>query len=247
MSLPVLEIKNLSKKYDSTTAVDGISFSVSSGEIVGLLGPNGAGKTTAISMVLGLLEPSTGTINIFGKSLEKNRSEIAGRMNFSASFSFLPGNLTVWENLYIFGLLYGVADLPGRISELLQLVQLRGFEKKKTGVLSSGEQSRLSVAKALLNNPELLLLDEPTASLDPQSAQDIRAVICDRAKLQGVAVLWTSHNMHEIEAVCDRVIFLSHGRVLLEGDPKTLPREHGKQSLEELFIGMAKEGLDKQN
>ncbi len=240
----ILEVRNLTKHYGSFTAVDGISFSIEPGEIVGLLGPNGAGKTTTINLILGLLEPSAGSITVFGKDSRAHRSEIAGRVNFAASYALLPGNLTVWENLYIFALLYDVPNARHAIDTMLGLVGLDGLAKKKTGVLSSGEQSRLGIAKALLNNPELLLLDEPTASLDPDRARDIRALIQKRAKEEGVAIFWTSHNMHEIEAVCDRVLFLAKGKILLEGDPKKLPAQFNKENLEELFISIARQTLN---
>ena len=156
----------------------------------------------------------------------------------------LPGNLTVYQNLRIFGLLYGVEDLPDRIEAVLREFDLRKFSGVKCGVLSSGEQTRVGLAKALLNNPRLLLLDEPTASLDPATSRDIRTKIREFTAQGSGGVLWTSHNMYEVEEVCDRVLFLSRGRILLEGDPKTLPGEHGKESLEELFISVAREGLE---
>ena len=155
----------------------------------------------------------------------------------------LPGNLTVYQNLRVFGLIYGVRHLPDRIESVLEQFELRRFRNFKSGVLSSGEQTRLCLAKAMLNQPHLLLLDEPTASLDPATARDIRTKIREFAMRGLCGVLWTSHNMYEVEHVCDRVLFLSHGKILLEGDPKTLPREHGKSTLEELFIAVAREPL----
>jgi ABC-2 type transport system ATP-binding protein len=213
------------------------------GEIVGLLGPNGAGKTTTINMVLGVLEPTAGTISIQGVGLAQHRSRALGCTNFAAVYAPLPGNLTVFQNLKVFGLMYGVTDLRARIDALLDEFDLRRFRGTKCGVLSSGEQTRVALAKAMLNRPRLLLLDEPTASLDPSTARDIRQRIRAFAETGEGGVLWTSHNMYEVEEVCDRVLFLSHGRVLLEGDPKRLPVEHGKQSLEELFITVAREPL----
>jgi ABC-2 type transport system ATP-binding protein len=240
---PVLSVSALRKEYGPTVAVDGVSFDVSPGEIVGLLGPNGAGKTTTINMILGVLAPTAGTIRIQGVDLAKHRSRALGCTNFAAVYAPLPGNLTVYQNLKVFGLMYGVKYLRGRIDALLDEFDLRRFRDTKCGVLSSGEQTRVALAKAMLNRPRLLLLDEPTASLDPSTARDIRQRI--RAFVGGgdVGVLWTSHNMYEVEEVCDRVLFLSHGRVLLEGDPKRLPAEHGKESLEELFIAVAREPL----
>lgn len=239
----VLSVAGLRKNYGSTVAVDGVSFDVRPREIVGLLGPNGAGKTTIINMLLGVLAPTSGTILIEGLDLGRQRQQALQRANFAAVYAPLPGNLTVRQNLRVFGLLYGVPDLRERIDLLLRQFDLEGFRDVKCGVLSSGEQTRVSLAKALLNRPHLLLLDEPTASLDPATARDIRAKIRDFTARDAGGVLWTSHNMYEVEAVCDRVLFLSHGKVLLEGNPKTLPREHGKATLEELFITVAREPL----
>ena len=239
----VLSVQALRKQYGATVAVDGISFDVGRNEIVGLLGPNGAGKTTTINMILGVLEPSAGSILIEGVDLARHRSQALERTNFAAVYAPLPGNLTVQQNLRIFGLLYGVKGLSQRIEELLVQFELVRFRDTKCGVLSSGEQTRVALAKAMLNRPQLLLLDEPTASLDPSTAKDIRARIRDfAAKGQG-GVLWTSHNMYEVEEVCDRVLFVSRGKVPLEGDPRRLPREHGKATLEELFITVAREPL----
>ena len=239
----VLKISNLKKQYEEVKAVDDISFSIKAGEIVGLLGPNGAGKTTTINMILGILEPSAGTVEILCKDLKANRCEVSRRTNFAAVYAHLPANLTVRQNLYIFGLLYGVKDLKKRIDFLLRDFDLEKFAKTKAGLLSSGEASRLNLAKAVINQPHLLLLDEPTASLDPSIAQLIRQKIKNYALETGSAILWTSHNMAEITDVCQRVLFMSHGRILLAGDPKTLPAEHGKKDLEELFIAVAREPL----
>jgi ABC-2 type transport system ATP-binding protein len=229
--------------YGATVAVDGISFDVKRSEIVGLLGPNGAGKTTTINMILGVLEPSGGEIRIDDFNLETRRSQALERTNFAAVYAPLPGNLTVEQNLRIFGMLYCVKDLATRLEQLLNQYDLQSLRRAKCGVLSSGEQTRVALAKAMLNEPQLLLLDEPTASLDPASARDIREKIREFAAQGTAGVLWTSHNMYEVEEVCDRVLFLSHGRILLEGDPKTLPAEHSKQSLEDLFITVAREPL----
>lgn len=240
----VLSVSALRKVYgDDTVAVNGVSFDVNSNEIVGLLGPNGAGKTTTINMILGVLEPDAGTIHIEDLDLAGHRSRVIACTNFAAAYTPLPGNLTVYQNLRVFGLLYGVKDLRRRIDELLKQFDLEAFRDKKCGVLSSGEQTRAGLAKAMLNNPRLLLLDEPTASLDPATARDIRVKMREYAAQCGVGVLWTSHNMYEVEEVCNRVLFLSHGKILLEGDPKALPHEHGKKTLEELFITVAREPL----
>jgi ABC-2 type transport system ATP-binding protein len=239
----VLAIKNLSKHYGGTLAVDDISFSVAQNEIVGLLGPNGAGKTTTISMILAVLEPTCGEIGITGIDLARGRKAALKKANFSAVYAPLPGNLTVWQNLRVFGLIYGVPDLTQRIQEVVEEFDLESFRNTKCGLLSSGEQTRVSLAKAMLNKPELLLLDEPTASLDPATARDVRTQIRRVASGGRMGVLWTSHNMYEVEEVCDRVLFLSHGKILLEGDPRLLPAQHGKESLEELFVAVAREPL----
>ncbi len=247
MSEKILEVKNLTKTYDGLEAVRDISFSIAPGEILGLLGPNGAGKTSTISMILGVLEPTSGSITVFGKLLSDSRSDILSRMNFTATYASLPGNLTVSQNLLVFSLLYDVSNRRSRIEYLLKEFALERFRDTKTGLLSSGEISRVNLAKALLNEPALLLLDEPTASLDPSSADEVRQKIKNyqRAKAS-VGILWTSHNMNEIETMCDRVLFISHGKILLEGSPKTLPQEYRKKNLEELFIAVAREPLSLQ-
>jgi ABC-2 type transport system ATP-binding protein len=242
-SRPILSLDSVCKSYGALRAVDGVTFHVAPGEIVGLLGPNGAGKTTTINMILGVLAPTSGRIEIEGIDLARQRSRALSKTNFAAVYAPLPGNLTVEQNLTVFGLLYGVPRLAERIEELLRAYDLGRFRKEKAGVLSSGEQTRLSLAKAMLNRPRLLLLDEPTASIDPSSARDIRASIADYVEAGHTGVLWTSHNMYEVEAVCDRVMFLSHGRILLEGDPKTLPREHGVATLDDLFVAVAHESM----
>ncbi len=239
----ILSITNLVKEYNGFRAVDRISFSVHPGEIVGLLGPNGAGKTTTINMILGILEPTEGSIELLGKNLKECTSDIKKNINFAAVYAHVPANLTVWQNLYVFGLLYEIKQLKTRLTALLQEFDLERFVHTKSGLLSSGELSRLNLAKALMNRPRLLLLDEPTASLDPSIAQLIRERIKTYTLESQAAIVWTSHNMNEIEAVCDRALFMSHGKILLSGDPKTLPGEHGKADLEELFIAVAREPL----
>ena len=238
-----LTVTGLQKAYGDKTAVDNISFQVAPREIVGLLGPNGAGKTTTISMVLGVLSPSAGTILIDGIDITTRRSEAMARTNFAAVYAALPGNMTVYENLQVFSLMYDVENRHQRINEVIQEYDLERFRNQKCGTLSSGEQTRVNLAKAMLNKPTLLLLDEPTASLDPSTAHDIRAKIRSFAAEGTSGVLWTSHNMSEVEEVCDRVLFLSRGKILLEGNPRTLPAEHGKASLNDLFITVAREPL----
>lgn len=239
----ILQITALTKEYKQLRAVDNISFAVGAGEIVGLIGPNGAGKTTTINMILGVLEPTSGSVIILGKNIARNRANVMPHTNFAAAYALVPGNLTVWQNLYIFGLLYGVKDLKRKIQSLLKEFSLEEFAQTRTGVLSSGEQTRVNLAKAMINSPQLLLLDEPTASLDPNTAHIMREKIQAYARKTNAAVLWTSHNMHEVEAICDRVLFLSHGKILLQGDPHSLANEHGQKNLEELFIRIARESL----
>ncbi len=239
----MLKIEHLEKTYGQVEAVADISFEVGPGEIVGLLGPNGAGKTTLFTMVLGVLEPTAGTIYIDGVELGASRSVALSRTNFAAVYAQLPGNMTVRQNLRVFGMLYRVQSLASKIDEVMQEFDIAQFRDTKCGLLSSGEQTRVGLAKAFLSSPKLLLLDEPTASLDPSSAQLVRARIQAYVASGERSVLWTSHNMHEVAEVCDRVIFLSHGKTLLEGDPKTLPRLHGKEDLDALFIAVAREPL----
>jgi len=238
-----LRVRDLRKSYAEVLAVDGVSFEVATGEILGLLGPNGAGKTTIINTVLGVLTPGSGSIRIGDVDVSRQRSLALARTNFAAVYASLPGNLTVAQNLRFFGLIYRVRALSSRIEELLGQFGLAALRDTKCGVLSSGELTRVALAKALLNRPRLLLLDEPTASLDPAAARDIRSAIRALVRATDCGVLWTSHNMYEVEEVCDRVLFLSHGRILLAGDPRALPREHGARNLEELFIQLAREPL----
>ena len=222
----VLAVHGVEKTFVGRKVVKGVSLYVRQGEAVGLLGPNGAGKTTVFYMITGLIRADKGRIDLDGHNVTP-----------------LPGNLTVQQNLRFFARIYRVERARERIEELLAEFELTRFRDTKCGVLSSGEQTRVSLAKAMLNRPRLVLLDEPTASLDPSSARDVRRRI--RALVSGGegGALWTSHNMLEVQEVCDRVLFLSRGKILLEGDPKQLPAEHGKQSLEELFITVAREPL----
>lgn len=238
-----LQVRDLHKSYGAVQAVDGVSFEVPPGEIVGLLGPNGAGKTTIINTILAVLTPSAGSIRIGDCDVARQRAQALARTNFAAVYASLPGNLTVAQNLRFFGLIYRVPALNRRIEELLGQFTLTALRNTRCGVLSSGELTRVALAKALLNHPRLLLLDEPTASLDPAAARETRRTIRALARGTGCGVLWTSHNMYEVEEVCDRVLFLSHGRILLAGDPRSLPREHGAPNLEELFIQLAREPL----
>jgi ABC-2 type transport system ATP-binding protein len=238
--VPVLEVSHLHKTYGDRVAVDDVSFHIEASETVGLLGPNGAGKTTTINMVLGVLAPTAGTVRIEGIDVASRRSDALRRTNLAAVYAPLPGNLTVEQNLRVFAMVYGVPDVTAQIDRVVAEFDLERFRRTKCGLLSSGEQTRVSLAKAMLNTPTLLLLDEPTASLDPATARELRIRIRDLTRQARAGVLWTSHNMSEVEEVCDRVLFLSRGRILLEGDPRTLPAAHGKDTLEDLFIAVAR-------
>ncbi|MEK7615738.1 MAG: ABC transporter ATP-binding protein [Patescibacteria group bacterium] len=229
----ILEVRHLVKEYAGRRVVDDVSFSVAPGEIVGLLGPNGAGKTTTIDMILGLVEPTSGEIQTPPKE----------QMNFAATYAHLPGNMSVQNNLRVFAHLYEVRGVKQAVEKALKDFDLERHAKSRTGYLSSGEQTRVGLAKAFLNKPKLLLLDEPTASLDPHTSDGIRNKLMDRARNEDLSILWTSHDMVEITRVCDRVLFISHGKILLEGKPRDLPAQYGKKDLEELFIHVAKENL----
>src|SRR5512144_1861475 len=221
-------VDRLSKRFDAVTAVDDVSFAVPVGSTTALLGGNGAGKTTTLSILLGLLTPTSGAVTVLGADMLRDRYRVLGEMNFSSPYVDLPRRLTAFENLTVYARLYGVRASGRRIGELARDLDLEAFLKRPTGSLSAGQRTRVSLAKALLNRPRLLLLDEPTASLDPDTARDLRARIRELAAREARGVLWTSHNMHEVEQVCDRVLFLSRGRILLAGDPRTLPAEHGR-------------------
>ena len=235
----ILKVENLTKIYNGLTAVDNISFEASEGEIVGLVGPNGAGKTTIIQILLSLLEPTAGKIEIFEKDFSSHRQDILSNMNFVAPYASLPYNMTVRENLLVFAMIYGVQDYRNRMNSLIEEFELAKFKNNRSGSLSSGEQTRLGLAKAFLNNPKLLLLDEPTSSLDPAISNRLREKIHKRMKAIKGAVLWTSHDMREIETVCDRVIFLFHGKIVASGTPKDLQKLFNKKNLEEIFLDLA--------
>ncbi len=240
MARPIIEVKNLVKKFDGVTAVDDISFSVEEGTITGLLGPNGAGKTTTIQMLLDLITPTSGEIKIFGKDVAKNREEVLSKVNFSSPYVSLPNNLKVWENLTVFAGLYGVKDIPGKISELTNFFGIQDFLQKMTLQLSTGQLTRMNLTKSLLNDPKLLLLDEPTASLDPDIADRTRKLLKKIQKERGVTILYTSHNMNEIEEICDRIIFINKGKVTDDGTPQELIQKYGHKDLNEVFLTIAR-------
>ncbi len=236
----IIEVVDLKKSWGTVCAVDGLSFSVEEGTITGLLGPNGAGKTTTIQMLLDLITPTSGVIRIFGKDLSHHREEVLAKLNFSSPYVALPGNLTVRENLLTFGRLYGVPNLRGKIDELSSFFEIQGFINKMTSNLSTGQLTRLNLTKALLNDPKLLLLDEPTASLDPDIADRTRALLLRIQKERGVSILYTSHNMEEVEEICDRVIFIQHGKLKDEGTPDELITKYGREDLNDVFLHIAR-------
>jgi len=239
----IVRITNLTKQYGSLTAVDNVSFEIKESEIVSLLGPNGAGKTTIIQMLLTLVSPTSGDIEIFGKTLKGHREELLSMMNFTAPYSVLPYNLTTKEALKVYSLLYGIHNYRERVSSLIDEFELGWLADKKVGQLSSGEQMRIGIAKAFVNSPGLLLLDEPTASLDPAIARELRAKILKLVRKAGGAILWTSHNMREIEQVSDRIIFLSRGKIVADDSPDNLKSYFGQQDLEEIFISINRDPL----
>ena len=238
----VLEARELSREFDGVTVLDKFSFQLRKGEVLGLLGANGAGKTTAMNMLLGLTLPSSGRIEVFGKELQKNRIEILKRTNFSSAYTALPGNLYVWQNLAVFARIYGVPNAKQKIAELLELLEIADLRTRVTGQLSAGESTRVNLCKAMLNDPELLLLDEPTASLDPDIADKVRKFVQRMQKERNIAILYTSHNMKDIEEVCDRVIFLHKGKVVAEGTPTEIVERSQQSSLEDVFIKIARSG-----
>jgi len=240
----VIQIKNLIKKFDKVTAVDDLSFDIQEGTITGLLGPNGAGKTTTIQMILDLITPTSGSIHIFGLDMRHHREEILGKVNFSSPYVSLPSNLKVWENLYTFARLYGVKDIKKRVDEMCGYFNIREFLPKKTASLSTGQLTRLNLAKSLLNDPKLLLLDEPTASLDPDIADRTRKLLLRIQKEKGLTMLYTTHNMEEVEELCDRVIFINKGKLRDDGTPEELVAKYGKADMNEVFLDIAREGKE---
>lgn len=240
MQTPILQVQNLRKSFDGVAAVKDVSFDVAQGEVFGLLGPNGAGKTTTIQMLLGVVEPDGGEIRVFGKSLARHREEILGQMNFSSSYVSLPWNLTVEENLEIIARLYSVQHRREKIAHLVETLDLAKVRRTRVGKLSSGQLTRVFLAKALVNDPRVLLLDEPTASLDPDIAERVRTLLKRLVREQGMTLLYTSHNMLEMERMCDRLAFLHHGRILAVDTTASLAQSHGRGSLEEFFIAVSR-------
>ena len=237
----IITVERLSKRFDDVTAVDEVSFSIAQGSTAALLGGNGAGKTTTLAMLLGLLLPSQGRISIFGEDMLQHRYRVLPRMNFSSPYIDLPHRLTVRENLTVYSRLYGLRHIKPRLARLAHELDLEGIFNRTYGQLSSGQRTRVALAKALLNQPELLLLDEPTASLDPDSADYVRGYLETYQADSGATILLASHNMSEVERLCDDVIMLRAGKIVDRGTPRSLLNRYGRQNMEEVFIDIARE------
>ncbi len=239
-SAPPVEVEDVRKSYGPVAAVDGISFALEPGTIVALLGGNGAGKTTTIAMLLGLVVPSAGVVRVFGADMARHRHRVLHRMNFESPYVDMPMRLTVRENLEVYGRLYGLEDPRGRIAQLAEELRLGPLLDRPLGRLSSGQRTRVGLAKALLNGPELLLLDEPTASLDPDTADWMRSRLEAYRERRGATILLASHNMAEVERLADRVIMLEAGRIVADGPPAELVRAFGRETLEEVFLDIVR-------
>ena len=237
----LVEVKNLKKSYGFKEAVKGISFKIKDNEILGLLGPNGSGKTTTIGMMLGLLKPSNGEIIIDGKKIEENRIEILKKINFISPYIELPKKLSVRQNLIVYGKLYSVSDIKRRIEYLSEKLRLGDLLNKITGELSSGQKNRVSLAKALINEPKVLLLDEPTASLDPEIGDFVRTFLENYKKEKKISILLASHNMNEVTRLCKSTLMMKDGIIIDSGSPEELINKHGRQNLEEVFLKLTRE------
>ena len=239
---PILQVQGLTKKFQSKLAVDSLTFSLPRGSIVGLLGGNGAGKTTTLSMLLGLLEPTSGKIQLFGNNFVRNRHSVLHRMNFCSPYVDLPQRLTVMENLRVFARLYGVRDSAKTIARLVEDFRLLELKDQPIRRLSSGQKTRVSLAKALINSPDFLLLDEPTASLSPDVSKWIRQQLADYRERTGATILFASHDMREVELLCDQVMMMCQGQLIEQGSPKELMETHHRSSLEEVFLALNEQG-----
>ena len=242
MVSPIIEVRDLRKSFARTVAVDGVSFAMARGSVAGLLGGNGAGKTTTIGMLLGLILPSAGSITVMGEDMVRHRHRVLPRMNFSSPYVDFPARLTVRETLEVFARLYGVRDRAGRIARLAGDLHLRRFLDQRAGSLSAGQKTRLALAKALINTPELLLLDEPTASLDPDTGDWIRAYLEAYRRETGASILLASHNMSEVERLCDDVLMMRAGRIVDRGAPDALRARFGRDNMEQVFLDIARAG-----
>src|SRR5881296_492654 len=240
MADPIVQVRNLTKRFGDFTAVDGVSFDIRQGEILGLLGPNGAGKTTTIHMLLGVITPTSGAIRMFGLPFERHREMILGQVNFSSTYVSMPQALTVEENLRVVGKLYGLDRIASRIDHIIKRLEMEEFRTKLTRKLSSGQMTRLSLAKAFLTEPKVLFLDEPTGSLDPDIAAKTRSLLKEVRRSTGLTVLYTSHNMREMEEMSDRIIFLQRGRIVAEGTAAAIKAIYGETDLEDVFLKLAR-------
>ena len=236
-----IDVKNLSKKFNNYVAVNNINFTLDGNKTLGLLGPNGCGKTTSIGMMLGLITPSSGEVLINGRNIDNvNRDDLLSKMNFASPYIELPKKLTVRQNLEVYGRLYGIKNLKNRISEISEDLDLNNFLDKKTGELSSGQKNRVSLGKSLINKPEILFLDEPTASLDPDIGDFVRNYIEAYKSKNNITILLASHNMKEVERLCDTVIMMKEGEIVDRGTCKELINKHGRDSLEDTFLKIAR-------
>jgi ABC-2 type transport system ATP-binding protein len=240
----VLRTQDLTKKFSSILAVDGLSMHLQEGSITALLGGNGAGKTTMLSMLLGLLKPTSGKIELFGHDFIANRFAVLARMNFSSPYVDLPQRLTVRENLSVYARLYGVRNVSARITEVVKEFRLESFADRRLRKLSSGQKTRVSLAKAMINRPEFLLLDEPTASLDPDTTSWIRELLDSYRRESGATILFASHDMREVELLCDEAILLRQGKLVERGTPRSLLEKYGHKTLEEVFLQVSRSGSD---
>ena len=238
-----IEVINLSKTYKSKIAVNNINFKINENEIIGLLGPNGCGKTTTIGMILGLLKPTSGKVLINGLDIEKNKISILHKMNFISPYIELPKKLTVKQNLVVYGKLYNIQNLDDQIEYLSNKLRLDTLLDKITGELSSGQKNRVSLAKSIINNPKVLLLDEPTASLDPETGDFVRGFLEDYQKENGASILLASHNMTEVERLCSSVLMMKNGVIIDQDSPKELIKKHGRKNLEEVFLKLTREKI----
>jgi ABC-2 type transport system ATP-binding protein len=237
---PAIAVDRLVKTYSSGTAVAGISFAIEPGSVTALLGGNGAGKTTTIATIMGLVEPTSGRVSVLGAEMPRQRQYVLHRMNFESPYVDMPMRLTVRQNLTVFGMLYGVENCPRRVQELAEELDLVEFLDRPTGKLSSGQKTRVSLAKSLLNRPEVMLLDEPTASLDPDTADWVRGRLEHYRQERRATILLASHNMLEVERLCDRVIIMQRGRIVDDGNPAGLIKKYGRTNLEEVFLDIAR-------
>lgn len=238
---PVIQVRDLVKRFGSVTAVDGVSFGVAAGSTVALLGGNGAGKTTTISILLGLLLPSSGGVEVLGEDMLRHRHRVLPRMNFSSPYVDLPHRLTVRQNLTVYAHLYGVPRWRARIAELAERLDIAVLMRRTFGSLSAGQKTRVALAKALLNRPDVLLLDEPTASLDPDTADWVRRYLAEYRDETGAAILLASHNMGEVERLCDEVLMMKQGRIVDRGSPRDLVARYGRRNMEEVFLDIARD------